>query len=28
VTDACGNVSTCSTTVIINPKPTPVITHN
>lgn len=28
VTDACGNTSTCSTTVTINPKPAPVITHN
>jgi hypothetical protein len=29
VTDACGNVSTCTTTVTINPKPvTTPITHN
>jgi hypothetical protein len=28
VTDACGNTSTCTTSVTINPKPTPIITHN
>ncbi|WP_276505062.1 beta strand repeat-containing protein, partial [Terrimonas pollutisoli] len=28
VTDDCGNVSTCTTTVTISPKPTPIITHN
>jgi hypothetical protein len=28
VTDACGNASTCTTTVTINPKPAPVIFHN
>ncbi|MFC0776404.1 PKD-like domain-containing protein, partial [Terrimonas alba] len=28
VTDACGNSSTCQTTVTINPKPAPIITHN
>jgi hypothetical protein len=28
VTDACGNTATCTTTVTINPKPTPVISHN
>jgi hypothetical protein len=28
VTDVCGNTSSCSTEVTINPKPTPIITHN
>ncbi len=28
VTDACGNVSTCTTPVTINPKPAPIIYHN
>jgi hypothetical protein len=28
VTDACGNTATCTTTVTINPKPAPIITHN
>ena len=27
-TDVCGNSVTCTTTVTINPKPTPIITHN
>jgi hypothetical protein len=28
VTDTCGNTSTCSTTVTINPQPAPIISHN
>jgi hypothetical protein len=28
VTDACGNSSTCSTTVIINPKPSPILIYH
>jgi hypothetical protein len=28
VTDTCGNTSTCTTTVTINPKPAPIIFHN
>jgi hypothetical protein len=28
VADTCGNTSTCTTTVTINPKPAPIISHN
>ncbi|WP_207513765.1 HYR-like domain-containing protein, partial [Longitalea luteola] len=28
VTDTCGNTSTCTTTVTINPRPAPIISHN